>query len=43
MISVNNRTKHDLQNKLKWYIIYIFKLLRKSLEGVKIPVEGQNP
>ena len=35
MVSVKNRTEHDLQNKLKWFILHIFKLFRKSLKTVK--------
>jgi len=35
MIDVKNRTKYDLQNKLKWIISHIFILLRKSLKKVK--------
>jgi len=35
MISVKNRSKHDLQNKLKLVISHIFKLFRKSLNWVK--------
>ena len=34
-ISVENRTKHDLQNKLKWFILHIFKLSRKSVKRSK--------
>ena len=38
MVSLENRTKHDLHNKLKWFILHIFKLFRKSL---KIHKSGQ--
>jgi len=35
MINVKNRTKYDLQNKLKLFISHIFILLRESLKRVK--------
>jgi len=33
MINVKNVTKHDLQNKVKWFILHIFKLFRKFLKN----------
>jgi len=35
MINVKNRTKYDLQNKLKMFFSHIFMLLRKSQKKVK--------
>jgi len=33
MINVKNVTEHDLQNKVKWFILHIFKLFRKFLKN----------
>jgi len=40
MINVKNRTKYDLQNKLKELILHIFILFRKSLN---IPMSLKKP
>ena len=49
-----NKTKCDLQNKLKWFVSHIFKLFRKPLKipkslkrirssNLEVPNLGQNP